>query len=101
MDIFSYDSKSRNDEFEDQCLTTYNNDDVLESKGPFTEIVNNLRERYIVDEKPICNARNICYKIANDEYFVQNSKTLTFNRGEDQSKITFDDDSKAYTIRFE
>lgn len=81
MDICNYDNKSTDEEVVDQCLTYYN--DVMNSKGSFVDIVSKLAERYVVDEKPICHVRSICYKITDDGgYIRQNAKSVTINKGE-------------------
>lgn len=69
---------------EDQCLTYY---DDFESNESLINIVKQLTERYSVNEKPICNAQNICFDITYKESDkAANSTKSTINRGKIQDK---------------
>lgn len=64
---------------ENQCLTYY---DDFKSNESLTNIVKQLTQQYIVNEKPICNAQNICFDIKNKESDnVGTSMNPTIDRG--------------------
>jgi len=79
IDISNY-NKSFVEKFEDQCSTYYYNDGS--PTGSLTDVVNKLAEQYAVDEKPVCNARCICYKIANNGLVGRNAKYSIINKGD-------------------
>ncbi|XP_060861896.1 uncharacterized protein LOC132938928 [Metopolophium dirhodum] len=62
LNISNYDKTEEDPE--DQCLTYY---DDFESNESLTDIVKQLTERYSVNEKPSCNAQNICFDITYKE----------------------------------
>lgn len=82
LNISNYDKIEEDPE--DQCLTYY---DDFESNESLTDIVKQLTERYSVNEKPSCNAQNICFDITYKESDkAANSMRSTINRGEIQDQ---------------
>lgn len=82
LNISNYDKIEEDPE--DQCLTYY---DDFKSNESLIDIVKQLTERYSVNEKPICNAQNICFDITYKESDkAANSMRSTINRGETQDK---------------
>jgi len=78
LNISNYDKIEEDPE--DQCSTYYND---FESNESFTDIVKQLNERYSVNEKPSCNAQNICFDVTYKESDKAVGVTKsTINRGE-------------------
>lgn len=79
VDIHCYTKVENKPQHEDDCSMYY---DGVKTDNLFPDIVQNLEQRYIVDEKLICNAQNFCYNIMVGE--IENEYSVlkpTVNKG--------------------
>lgn len=76
MNISNYHKEE--EDHEDMCLVVY---DGLKPKDSLVNIVKQLAKRYIVEEKPVCTAQNICYNIVYNESANGYSTKPSINKG--------------------